>query len=189
MPLSGSKSSLRVQYKQRRKAWTDAQRVRMHEALTDEVTALPLFRDLSSALLCYASRSDEADTWKILRAAWQRGKTVALPRCAKDGQMAFYRVSSESELQCGMLGIREPSAGCPLYLPTPDDLCIVPGLAFDRRGFRLGYGGGYYDRFLAEYPMHTIGLCYPNCLADVLPSEPFDIPVRQVICCKDPKEA
>ena len=189
MPLNSEKQQLRETYKRLRSAYTPLQREQMHRHLSEAVFALPAFCSPSAALLCYASLPDEVDTWRILQRAWQTGKTVAMPRCAKDGNMAFYRVTGMHELQSGMLGISEPAASCAPYVPSADDLCIVPALAFDRSGHRLGYGGGYYDRYLSRFPMITVGLCYPNCLAEQLPAEPFDIPVRQVLCRTDEKEA
>ena len=189
MSVSTAKAALRVRYAQLRAEWTNTQRETMHRALTEAVTALPAFLDVASALLCYASRPDETDTWGILRIAWRSGKTVALPRCEGHGSMAFYSVPDENALQKGMFGILEPSAACTLYIPKAHDLCIVPGLAFDRSGHRLGYGGGYYDRYLSAHPIFTVGICYPNCLTSALPTEPFDIPVRQVICHSDEQEA
>ena len=180
MSVSDDKRLLRAKFRQLRAAYTPQQREKMHRRLAEAVSALPAFRDSSAALLCYASTPDEADTWRILRTAWRSGKTVALPRCEKGGRMAFYRVADERELTSGMLGILEPTAQCALYIPQFDDLCIMPALAFDRDGYRLGYGGGYYDRYLSDHPMVTVGLCYPNCYAQKLPTEPFDIPVQQV---------
>ena len=189
MPVDPVKAALRAKYRTLRGVWTRQQREAMHRAMRSAVTSLPAFRDASSALLCYASLADEPDTWDVLRDAWNMGKTVALPRCESAGRMAFYRVHSARELRNGLFGIYEPSGRCPLYTPVPADLCIVPGLAFDRYGRRLGYGGGYYDRYLAAHPIMTVGLCYPNCFTDRLPSEPFDIPVQQVIVCNPGKEA
>ena len=189
MQINAQKSALRVQFRQLRAAWTDEERKEMHRSLTAAVTALPSFQDRQTALLCYASLGDEVRTWDVLQAAWQCGKTVALPRCERGGRMAFYRVAGKTRLKKGMLGIFEPNEDCPLYTPVYEDICIVPALAFDRSGNRLGYGGGYYDRYLASHPLFTVGICYPNGLTKQLPTEPYDIPVQQVICCDVQKEA
>lgn len=180
--MSGEKRALRETYARLRASLDGAVRQEAHARMLRQVCAHPAFADLQTALLCYASLPDEPDTWALLRIAWQRGKRTALPRCEGAGQMRFFLADGMHALRPGSFGVMEPDASCPLYDPSAADLCIVPGLAFDRDGYRLGYGGGYYDRYLALHPMQTVGFCYPNALVLSLPREPLDIPVRQVFC-------
>ena len=114
-----------------------------------QVLELPQFHR-AKALLLYLSMGSEVDTWGIFEQALAAGKEVFAPRCLdKQGHMAFYRVDSREDLVAGAFGLLEPDpARCPLWQGESGALCLVPGLAFDEEGFRLGYGKGYYDRFL-----------------------------------------
>ncbi len=139
----------------------------------------------AKTVFCYVSLPHEIDTRAILADAWRRGKRVAVPRCRKNGQMDFYSVSSPDDLSTGSFGIPEPKDGCTLCMPRDGDLCIVPCLAMDARGIRLGYGGGYYDRYFSLHSMRTIGLCYGACVTDALPAEPFDVTIQTCISEKE----
>ena len=127
----------------------------------------------------YLPFNQEVDLTELLQQALADGKQVALPKCyGKD--MRFILVSDLSQIQHTAFGVPEPIADS----PSPSDstgLVIVPGLVFDRRGYRIGYGGGYYDRFLCLEPEHpTIGLCYDFQLVDQLEPDEHDIPVDTV---------
>jgi 5-formyltetrahydrofolate cyclo-ligase len=127
-------------------------------------------------IFCYAAVGTEADTGTLLRAALRQGKILALPRCLAEGQMEAVRVETVDILETlrpGRFGIPEPT-GMKIS-PETIDLMIVPGLLFDRAGRRIGYGGGYYDRFAAGCPAFRMGLCFPEQLrADLPPPEPWD---------------
>lgn len=89
--------------------------------------------------------------------------------------MAFYRVKSREDLKKGRFGIWEPDPTvCPLLEEPSGAFCLVPGLAFDRAGYRLGYGKGYYDRFLAAHAVKAVGLCYEELLLSQVPRQPLD---------------
>ena len=95
--------------------------------------------------------------------------------------MDFYEIRDFSELQKGAYGILEPT-GDRLLLPQKDDLMLVPGAAFDRNGYRIGYGGGYYDRYLRRHPdMKTIALAYDFQIISRVPAEEFDVPAGEVL--------
>ncbi|MBP0963302.1 MAG: 5-formyltetrahydrofolate cyclo-ligase, partial [Oscillospiraceae bacterium] len=106
---------------------------------------------------------------------------VALPRCGKRGEMTFYLVKGKQDLTAGKYGIPEPAAHCAAAAATECSLCIVPGLAFDLCGYRIGYGGGYYDRFLQSFPGQSVGLVRQSFLCKTLPKEPFDQAVDAVV--------
>lgn len=139
----------------------------------------------AETVFCYVSLPREIDTSPILSAAWRRGKTVAVPRCRKGGQMDFFAISSLDDLSRGTFGISEPGDDRPLCVPTVHDVCIVPCLAADAFGYRLGYGGGYYDRYLSLHPSKTIGLCYASCVAHALPHDEYDISLQMLITEKE----
>lgn len=155
-------------------------REQLDQAIRERVWALSAYEN-AEKLLLYLSKGSEPDTWKIFDRALAQGKEVYAPRCL-DGQgtMAFYQVKSREELIPGRFGLLEPSPEGRFPLGDPEGaLCLVPGLAFDEEGYRLGYGKGYYDRFLAEHPVMAVGLCYKELLLPQLPRGPYD---RQVNC-------
>jgi len=139
-------------------------------------------------ILAYVSTPIEVDTHAIITYSIKAGKRVAVPRCV-DGTrlMEFVEISSMADLAAGAFGVLEPdlSKGLSKIDPSRRDLsgsvCIVPGLAFDRMGYRLGYGKGYYDRFLSDYPGKTIGICYSGCVHRQLPHGRMDRAVDLLI--------
>ena len=123
----------------------------------------------------YWATDSEADTRMIIDKALSDNKRVALPRCSdRNGNMRFYYIDSADDVTEGMYGITEPAGNNEALDFTYKSLCIVPGLSFDAEGYRLGYGKGYYDRFLSSFIGITAGLCYDECLADRLPRNEFD---------------
>ena len=147
-------------------------------AIQRQVLALPEYRR-ARRLLLYLSQGSEVDTWPLLDRALAQGRAVYAPRCLDgQGNMAFYRVFSREDLAPGRFGLWEPlQERCPLLTEWEGALCLLPGIAFDREGFRLGYGKGYYDRFLSSYQGVKIGICYHKCIAYHLPKGRYDVPV------------
>ncbi len=134
-------------------------------------------------ILCYYPIKSEIGTLEIISKAIEDGKKLLLPVCHENkGVMQFYRIKDFTELKSGKYGIQEPDTEkCKALDCFTNAVCIVPAYAYDLRGFRLGYGGGYYDRFLADFKFTTIGLCYDELVADVLPKDKFDIKVDYII--------
>ena len=127
----------------------------------------------------YLSLPGEVDTSPILARALADGKRVAAPK-VRGQEMAFYWLEADTALEVGAFGVREPQGAA-----IADDetaLVIVPGLAFSPLGFRCGYGGGFYDRYLAAHPEHpTVGLCFDFQLTNELEPEAHDVPVDIVL--------
>lgn len=151
----------------------------------EQLLKSPIWRDAATVAL-YHPLPGECDTLPLLNNAWQMGKTVYLPKVIdkKSRVMAFLRCRSLECLRPGSHGIMEPETG---EAANCADLLIAPALAYDRRGFRLGYGGGYYDRFLALYPDFAklrTGLCARWQLLARLPADSWDIPM-QAICTEE----
>lgn len=137
----------------------------------------------SDVILTYVSTNIEIDTYFIIDTALSDGKQVACPRCI-DGtrEMEFYYINSTEELSPRTFGVYEPDDNPEmLFKGAERPICIVPGLAFDRWGYRLGYGKGYYDRFLSRYQGWTVGFCYSSCVEYKLPHGRFDRPVDRLI--------
>ena len=136
----------------------------------------------AAGVFTYASHGLEVDTMKLIGRALSDGKQVAVPRCTGAGQMSFHAISSLSELMPGSYGIPEPSEKLSVITPVLGDVFIVPALSADYYGVRLGYGGGYYDRYLAEYPdALTLCPCYAAELTETLPSDRHDIHMKYII--------
>lgn len=129
------------------------------------------------------SRKFELDTAFIITKAWDEGKKVVVPKCySADKQMDFREIRSYGELENVYMDLFEPKMDATELITSDQiDLIIVPGLVFDKRGYRIGYGGGYYDRYLQTYQGSKISLAYSFQTTDTLPHEEFDIPVDQII--------
>jgi len=132
-------------------------------------------------IMMYHSVEREPGTLEISKAALAAGKTVAFPYCYRGGIMEARVISSLRELQPAMLRIPAPPDTAPVIDPMDIELIIVPALTYDRSGYRLGYGGGYYDRYLHSIPAFTLGLARDRLLTDELPREPHDVAVKCVV--------
>lgn len=146
--------------------------------------SLPLYREVPS-ILSYLSFGSEIDTTAIIKNAWLRGKRVLVPVCqTKDKTLLISELRSLNELSPGTWGIPEPKKE---YLrpvsPSEIGLAIIPGLAFDSRGHRLGFGAGYYDRFLSTLPSECpkIALAYNFQIVEFIPNEAHDVPVDLIV--------
>lgn len=129
------------------------------------------------------SNIPEVDTFQIIRKAWELNKQVVVPKCQPSEKTLSFRVLERfSQLESVYFGLFEPIVQETRGTTKEEiDLLIVPGLAFTRNGERLGFGGGYYDRYLQEYPGSTLSLAFTEQLIPALPIEQFDIPVAKII--------
>lgn len=129
------------------------------------------------------SNPPEVDTYQIIRKAWEQKKRVIVPKChPKDKQMSFHELQQFTQLESVYYGLLEPIEALTPKVEAEDiDLLVVPGLAFTKDGYRLGFGGGYYDRFLANYKGRTVSLAFPIQLNEDIPIEAHDIPVLKMI--------
>ena len=173
------KAVLRKEMKERLKGLSEGRKRELDEALCRRLLSLPEF-SAPRTVYAYASLSWEPDTWEILRALLSRGFRLALPR-VEGREMRFYFVPDLKELSQSSMKIWEPKADA---VPADDSeaLVLVPGMAFSRKGARLGKGGGFYDRFLAAEPDHkTIALAYGFQLMEQIPTGVYDRPVDQIV--------
>jgi 5-formyltetrahydrofolate cyclo-ligase len=143
------------------------------------------FREAKSVML-YLPARNEVDTWPLLDHFWARGSEILLPRCCENapGIMEAYAVTSRDDLGPGCFGLVEPRAERARKVPAPGpEAILVPALAFDRRGYRLGFGGGYYDRFLPTLACSPllIGPAYAFQILENFPVEPWDRPVDLIV--------
>ena len=189
MPVAPTtKQQLRTQLKAMRRGLGPSRRAEADAAVARHVLELPEW-GRAGVVLTYLSVRDEVDTRALVRAAWEAGKVVAAPRVVGPRELAWYRVESDDALETSRLGIEEPVA-CDSRLVgvcglPQDALALVPALAFDERGYRIGYGGGFYDAFLAHFPGISVGLAHEGALVSSLGAlgvlEPHDRPVDLVV--------
>ena len=151
-----------------------------YQKIMDEKIAkkFHILRKYGSAdiIFTYISKNIEVDTHRIINACWADGKKVAAPVCNKSAKtMKFYYINSFDDLSPGNFGLLEPiESKCEAAENFPNSICIVPGFCFDYKAYRLGYGYGYYYRFLQHFKGTTVGLCYSNCIMPKLPQGRFD---------------
>ncbi|WP_042345954.1 5-formyltetrahydrofolate cyclo-ligase [Bacillus massiliigorillae] len=129
------------------------------------------------------SNSREIHTKNIIEKAWKEGKKVAIPKCnPSDRSMMFRFFNDFSQLESVYYDLLEPIMEETVEAGTDDlELMIVPGVVFDERGFRIGYGGGYYDRYLEAFKGPTVSLLLPTQLVSEIPRNQYDIPVQTLI--------
>ncbi len=133
-------------------------------------------------ILLYASFGSEVDTYLLIDKLIEMGKKVALPICGGERSMTFHIIGSVADLHEGMYRISEPDSALPQPVITDKTVCIIPGLAFTEEGGRLGYGGGYYDKFIQENPhMTTIALAYEELIVEQLPLMQHDLRVDIIV--------
>ena len=173
------KKLLRKTIRDQKRAMTPAQIEEKSRMLGEKFVASEAYRQAKS-IYGYLPYNQEVRTVPMLEAAIQDGKRVAVPKCYGD-EMRFIWMEDLSRVEKGYAGIPEPVEDG----PVADDetaLVLMPGLAFDKEGYRIGYGGGFYDKFLALEPEHpTLALCYDFQMLEHLETEEYDIPVDTVI--------
>lgn len=182
-----TKSQIRSRILKIRNALTEEERDRAALLLTERILSHRWYH-LSDSILCYADYGSEISTKELIREALTAGKKVFLPKVVGEN-MIFYRISEPSELVQGYKGIPEPKGDTESYCREKEEaektLLLMPGVAFDRYRNRIGYGKGFYDRFLADNPelqLRSIAVGYQCQLLEEFPAEETDIRPCQVIC-------
>ncbi|MDD3252301.1 MAG: 5-formyltetrahydrofolate cyclo-ligase [Lachnospiraceae bacterium] len=178
------KAELRRTMKALRRAISEEDRARFDTVILDKLLALPqIVSEDRTPVYTYVSYGTEVDTHALLNVLWQRKIPVAVPRV--EGQdMAFYQVFGWQDLSPGCMRILEPGPDClPAEGPSFRRAAVItPGLAFTEAGGRIGYGGGFYDRFFEREPEHLrIAVAYPFQVLARLPMEPCDIKIQKLI--------
>ena len=175
--MPGSKKALRKALLTHRQALPEALRLAWDAEIQASVLALPEWQR-AGTVFCYVSQAPEPDTWSLLHQALAEGKRLLVPRCQAGGGMEAAAVTSLDDLAPGFFGLLEPPAEAPGVPRDQIELAILPALACDRSGYRLGRGGGYYDRFLPGRQFFALALCY---VLGPVPVEKHDQPVDLVI--------
>lgn len=173
------KTALREKIRRQKRAMTEEDIVRRSEKLSELFVASSAYQN-AKTIYGYLPYNQEVRTVPMLEQALKDGKRVAVPKVYGD-TMRFLYIEDFSQVEKGYAGIPEPIFDGPVA-EDQTALVLMPGLAFTKNGDRMGYGGGFYDRFLAEEPSHpTLALCYDFQIFESLPTEEFDIPVDTVL--------
>ncbi|MCR5208178.1 MAG: 5-formyltetrahydrofolate cyclo-ligase [Eubacterium sp.] len=175
-----TKKELRRIYIQKRRETEDKEH--RDERIFANLISLDVYKT-SDVLLCYASKDGEVKTDGIIEYSLSVGKRVALPYCKdKKGNMDFYFIKALDELTLGYYDIRQPDINTSEKVSDFENaLLVVPALCYRADGFRLGYGGGYYDRFIEKYGVRCVGLCYESLITEEIPVEEYDRRVDYIV--------
>lgn len=179
------KATLRAHHMELRDSLDAPSREELDQMIFSHLSCVEAFSN-AGLVLTYVSYRSEVDTHAIINELLKEGRRVAVPRCDKKTHtMSFLELSSFDDLEPGAHNILEPKKSLVKTVAVPDmvgSACLVPGLIFDTRGRRIGYGGGYYDRFLAFYPGEKIGLARNSQICgNGLPQEETDVPLDYVV--------
>lgn len=177
--IIAEKKRLRAHFSAIRAAIPAAEKAALDAALCHAIAAHPAFADCDT-LLCFSPVRDEPNFTALYELARKRGVKTAFPRCV-GAQMTFHVIQDENELEKARFGIQAPRESAPLATCTARTLCLLPALSVARDGTRLGYGGGFYDRFLADFSGVTLLPIYSTLVCDALPREQTDIPVSHIL--------
>lgn len=170
---------MRADMRQRLAAIPPSARAVGEELVNAAVISDPAFAS-ARTLLAYMAKTPELSVVSVVLSAWRAGKRVLLPRVVDD-HLELHAVAAWNELAPGAFGIQEPAASATTVRPAEVDLAIVPGVAFDRKGGRLGQGGGFYDRLIPQLGGEVIGVAFDEQVVDAVPRDAHDVPVERVI--------
>ena len=175
------KKQLRAHYKKLRQAMDKAEKQKCDDKIATMFLESELYKNCDE-LLIYVSFDIEVDTLGIIRQALKE-KTVYCPKCISGTNiMEFYEIKAFDDLSQGSYGILEPMTNSgPSSDFSDNSLCVVPALSYDKKGYRLGFGKGFYDRFLSRFNGTSVGICYQICLCESLPADEYDICVDHLI--------
>ena len=172
------KAELRKKIFQEMKTLSQEQKQAMDQVLTERFLQHPFYQE-AKTIATYLSFPHEFQTQELIEQALKGGKKVLIPKTYPKGRMEFV-VYNPQQLAKTSFGLLEPQGDLEVVEPSQIDLIHVPGLAFTTEGYRIGYGGGYYDRYLEHFAGHTMSTIYP-CQVQEFNSENHDIPVQEVL--------
>ena len=181
------KQRLREERLAAREALSEQERSVLDDRITQKLLATSEYAE-ATTVLTYVSVSSEVSTRMFIQCALRDGKTVAVPRCLPGHCLEFVAITSLEQLVAAPFNLLEPAKELPAVTEDQknNSICIVPALLVDTKGYRLGYGAGFYDRFLSTYPVKKICLAYQQNLSqEMLPHTAFDVAVDMVITESD----
>ena len=181
------KQRLREERLAAREVLSEQERSVLDDRITQKLLATSEYAE-ATTVLTYVSVSSEVSTRMFIECALRDGKTVAVPRCLPGHCLEFVAIASLEQLVAAPFNLLEPAKELPAVTEDQknNSICIVPALLVDTKGYRLGYGAGFYDRFLSTYPGKKICLAYQQNLSQTtLPHTAFDVAVDMVITESD----
>ena len=175
-----NKTELRACMRAKRRALSPEEQHAAAKAVFERLMAFEPYQS-ARVVMAYRACRGELSLERVIDDALSCGKTLLLPRCEAEGVMTARRIAGLDDLAPGTYGLPEPKDECAIVLPQQIDLILVPGVAFDRTGNRLGQGGGYYDRFLWKSGAICAGICHEFALMDDMAHEAHDVRMDHVI--------
>ena len=177
-----TKKQLRTEMKKKLSQVSEQSYLTLSNKIAKNVYVLEEWENAKVIGLTISGKS-EVDTYNLINRAWEENKRVVVPKCySAEKTMTFREITSFEQLEIVYYGLREPIVNETREVKQHEiDLLFVPGVCFTKAGYRLGHGGGYYDRYLATFKGKTISLVFPIQLIEDIPIEPFDIPVQKII--------
>ena len=175
--IKKDKDEMRCVYMEKRVSMNSEVKAARDKKICSIATSLAGYR-YAEYVLMYAPTDGEIDVMPIAVDALAKGKKVAFPRCNKEKHtMNFHIISSLDDLRVDSYGIREPGEELPIYSPEDKSpaVCFVPGLVYDRKGYRLGYGKGFYDRYLSNFSGNIVGVVYSDFILPSVPRGKYDV--------------
>ncbi len=171
----------REKYMKLRKGLSILEKEKLDSSIYDRLINTMEYRQ-SKNILTYVSMGFEVDTLKLINHTLELGKNLYVPLVTKEKRvMKFYKISSLEELVANKWGILEPKAENEWVSGQTATICIVPALAYDLYGYRIGYGGGYYDNFLSKENVETIGIAYDDFIIDKVEIDCYDQSVKKIL--------
>lgn len=174
-----AKKELRKKLKDHRNSLSCDERKRYSDEICNLILQSREYKDCKT-VLSYFPINNEVDIVSVLNDSILSGKVLALPKVVGN-EIEFYRVCSLNNLVASNMGIPEPCESEELLTQFDNSICIVPALGIDKYGYRIGYGGGYYDRFLKSYTGISIGVVYPTLYISSIPVEVHDIKLNMSV--------
>lgn len=179
------KKQFRKSLKEKRRNIPLSKKIIKDKEISNTIIHSDYFKNAKQVLV-FSSTDGEFDTQYIIEGCRNLSKQVFYPICLDtSGRMEFLQVDSAEDLKIGMYNILEPKQTCKKYIPTENDLIIVPCLSADKNRNRIGYGKGYYDRFLKDFNGVSICPCYSELLTDTLPTDENDIKINIIVTDKE----
>lgn len=177
-----TKNAQREYYKKLRKKIPLSEKNALDTAVFENLKAY-VQKNKSKKFLVYVSNGFEIDTTKLIRFMLENSFAVYVPKCSdNDNVMDFYRIYSFDDLEKGHFGILEPTILSDKLSDFKDTICLVPAVCYDKRGYRIGFGKGFYDRFFYEHPeVFKVGVGYDNFVIDEIYKNENDVPVDIII--------
>ena len=183
------KNKLREKYSALRNAVNESFKAELDAKLCTRLMSTVSYR-FSDTVLLYSPIKSEVDITSVALAAIRSGKRIAYPRCHDDYTVSFHYVDSINDLKPGKYDIPEPDGDLPVFehdsvTKKENCICLIPALLFDREGYRVGYGKGFYDRFLADFKGIKIGVAHSGFVTERVPRGKFDRKVDMIVTDKE----